>query len=251
MVTQIKELGIESMKQVAVTEMVIGALWFAAHFIPVVGPFIKLTKSVIMVCRTLTNWWKGHSAYLKAKDTSLRSMFRQRDCAMLIFIKSEPHIGPTQIADETESYLHKCRRALATTGEAFYTSWEINAELKKRLFKNLVSPLRGWEGPSTHETSVMTRLMTGSWDACWYPRSFFWIFGGNDESGRYKSQPCLTPGDVFLPNTTIKPSLWVEFKISGKAKELLDEAIHRARNPIIGEASTAWLGVEKAAPTVT
>lgn len=222
----LKDYAVEAMKQVAVREVMVGALFLAANYLPVVGPFIKLGKAIFMVGRTISNWMRNHRKYLKEKDADTRRMFWMRDCNWRMFMGLDAEWDNTidLITKGSEQAgsgisIGTARKTMSALAESVLTAWEINAHLESSLRKRIISPIRGWESPDAHETSVMLRLFNGLWDSWWYPRSALTAMGVS----RNAPAALESAGDHYMSQYAFKPSA---FRTTGQAiKTKVDGAL--------------------------
>lgn len=172
------------------------AVWAAAEFIPVIGPFMSLARYVSQLVAETHTAHSEHVKYLEAKDPSLRTLFRLRDCALENLLKSEA----VAVAADESKLLSVREASLSVAVNAARSAVAINDDLEIRIHKT--TWILGSE--DAHEDKVMRRLQTG--ETSWY----------------VGSRVSLPLGDSWLSPDVVKPSQW-QSEFGSTIKETLEQ----------------------------
>lgn len=166
-------------KAIMWSAMQAGALegaWTAATFIPVIGPYVGLARSLGDLSNAIMNAKRGHEDYLAYKDPLLRGLFRIRDCQLELFIDT-----PTEEDSRSPNAMDLQAAAIRTAIEAGSTSQSVNDILLEQMQLDM--------GMWTDEDRIMRRLNTGNvWFLTRIPTS--------------RDDKC----DAYLPEKELKPS---------------------------------------------
>jgi len=179
---KLKEL-VASAKESAQACVVAGGIdvaWTAASFIPVVGPFIVMGRSMIELAVVGRTSLQSQRNYYAMKDPILRSLLQMRDCSLLMFLNTD-----ALAMSKNHSLNHEARsEALLQAMDLSYQAFMMNQDLEDRLLKQV-----WWfQSADDHENQVMKRLTTGH-------SKFGTIPLGSEESS-------------YLQDSVLKPSLW-------------------------------------------
>jgi len=183
-----------------------------ASFIPVIGPFMSLAKSVFDLGEKIWAVWKTMSGseyfYLK-KDPLLRQSLRSRDCLLLLFetFDLEQTVSfDFRVGDTNEFSLKGIADAVEATYQPLIKALDINKLLKGTMYKRRLRPLpeTAIETADEHELHVLMRLHNGHYR------------GGASWTPQYTLPLKFGPGDSALTTTELsafektRPSAYTE-----------------------------------------
>lgn len=157
--------------------------WTAASYVPIIGPYVNLARSLIDLKDMALDTHSSHVAYLRHKDPIIRSLFRLRDCQLAILMET-----PIEEVRISSKPLELQEAAIRTAIDAGLIALNLNQDLVQRLCKTSFFGSQG-----KHEKSVMCRLDSGQ--TKWYVGTRIEITEGND---------------AYLPADEIRPSDWQE-----------------------------------------
>jgi len=160
----------------------IESTWTAASFIPLVGPFISMGRSMIELADVGRTSLQSQRNYYAMKDPILRSLLHMRDCSLLMFLNTDA----LAMSKNTSLDYEARSEALLQAMDLPYQAFVMNQDLVERLHKQV-----WWfQSADDHEKRVMNRLTTGH-------SKVGTISLGSEELS-------------YLHNSVLKPSLWQE-----------------------------------------